>query len=352
MFFEWWHFVWIPIVVIAPLVFTFWVRRKVAAIGQPAFAPVAFQPLPMAPLPPQPPPAPTHIKQTPCRNCGAVKVHPPRTACLYCDFCGTLVDWDLRMALSTSALQPMRELARLNYLETSLRGQAVAAGNREAYRQSAERVWLQHTASCPSVYSPRIWDADYRQRLVHYLSLVDTEIAFDPLMQQLEHTVASTRRMLPAAPGLPVHPATLNQLVTAKKASLERAVALIAPHIHLHPDEATSDLARAVMASTFVQNWLPYLDAATQQWLITEMGLDGEYAPITASNATTRHCGRCAQSVMCVPGATRVLCEACGHFNDVSRPEAQCGECGAAASIPHGAHAFACPFCRADMRVG
>jgi hypothetical protein len=158
--------------------------------------------------------------------------------------------------------------------------------------------------------------------------------------------------MMPRQPGIPVHPQTLQQLVAMKKATLDRAMTLIAPHLHLHPDECTAELAQAVMASTFVQKWLPFLNSAQQEWLIGEMGLGGDYAPITPVEATERHCGNCGGTVMCMDGARRILCEYCGFFSDMTRPELTCPECQGRASAPVGTHHFSCPYCQADMRVG
>jgi hypothetical protein len=44
------------------------------------------------------------VKQVDCSRCGAPKRLPSRTAYLYCDHCGALVDYDFRMAnLDTNA---------------------------------------------------------------------------------------------------------------------------------------------------------------------------------------------------------------------------------------------------------
>jgi hypothetical protein len=359
----WWIFAWIPLVVVLPIVFNLWMRRKALHVAP--MHPIMMQPGMMQPGMMQPgmmqpgmmqpgmmsAPAPTHIKKTPCRNCGALKVTPPKTASLYCDFCGTLVDWDLRMSMA-AGLNPARELSRLSFAEGARRTHAIHAGDREAYRQSVLRVWEQHMALCPAAYSPRIGDPAYRQRLLHYLGIVDTEIGFDAEARPLEQAVAHARNAFPRQPGPPVHPHVLAQLVSAKKATLDRVMTIMAPHLHLHPDESTPELARAIMSSTFVQAILPFLDPPRQQWLIHELGLGGEYAPIAAVQTTERHCGTCGGVVTCASGATRVLCESCGHFNDVSRAEIACPECGGHASLPVGTHVFACPSCRADMRVG
>jgi len=347
---EWWYWIWVPVALVGAGV-RMWLQFR--SLNQPAtFAPMPLPGPGYPPLPYQPAPAaPTQIKQTPCRHCGAVKVQPPSTACLYCDFCGTMVDWDLRMAQGIGFLTPMKELSRLMFNEKVPLEHARAHGDRETYRQTMMRVWNQHMAMCPLTYSPRIGDPSYRQALIYYLGMADTEVGFDAECQALEEQVANLRQQLPRQPGQPVNPHTLHQLVNAKKASLERALALIGPHLHLHPDASTVELARSVMASTFVQYWLPFLTPDTQQWLIDEMGLGGDYAPIQPVPTTERHCGHCGGDIMCAHGASRILCEKCGFFNDVGKAEIACPQCGGSASPPAGTHSFSCPYCKADLRI-
>jgi hypothetical protein len=132
---------------------------------------------------------------------------------------------------------------------------------------------------------------------------------------------------------------------------------LMTPHLPLHPDNPTAELAVAVINSTFVQYWLPFLDAANQNWLIRELGLHGDYMPVTPVHTTARHCGGCGGTIAVVQGARRVVCETCGRACDVGRPEIACANCNGPVSIIAGAGQggvgarFACPYCQADMRL-
>src|ERR1043166_7226803 len=38
------------------------------------------------------------VKRTPCHNCGGAKTLAPKTAYVYCDFCGSLTDYDFQKA--------------------------------------------------------------------------------------------------------------------------------------------------------------------------------------------------------------------------------------------------------------
>ncbi len=315
-------------------------------VQAPMFVPL---PVPLVPAVPQ-------IKKVSCRECGAQKVQAPRTACLYCDYCGALVDWDFRVAASTTgSSQPGPELRRLMAQEKHVQAQARAVGDREAYRASLLRVYEQHMHGCPAAYPPRIADPAYRQRLLVFLSTVELEQGFDPSSLAHEAAVEQAVAQLSVVHGYggvrQVEPQAFMRLLSAKKAFTERAMALMGPHLHLHPDNPTAELAVAIINSTFAQYWLPFLAPQHGDWLLRELGLSGEYVPLTPVHTTERHCGGCGQTLAVVPGARRVMCELCGRPSDVSRPEIACGNCHGPVSVLAGAGLFACPYCQADMRV-
>ena len=62
----------------------FWLRKATQGMSPFAVAPVVPMTAPQG--------GAKQIKKVRCRNCGASKVQPPKTAFLYCDFCGALMD--------------------------------------------------------------------------------------------------------------------------------------------------------------------------------------------------------------------------------------------------------------------
>jgi hypothetical protein len=299
--------------------------------------------------------APTQIKKAQCRTCGATKVRPPKSACMYCDYCGAFVDWDFRIAATTAgSAQPGPELRRLVAQEKAVQDRARAMGDRRAFRESVVRVYQQHMSACPAVYSPRIGDPAYRRAVLDYLAEADTATGFDPRFQALDAELDRAIAQMERAPGYGPPRVALpwfQRLVVARKATAARAGELLAPWIHMHPDKVTIELAVAVINSTFAQYWLPFLDPPQQEWLIAELGLAGEYVPLTQVATQLRHCGGCGGSLEVVAGARRVVCEACGHINDVEHAEIGCPHCGAPVSMVVGAPRLSCPYCRADLRV-
>src|SRR5512138_2135562 len=76
------------------------------------------------------------IKRVNCSQCGAPKSLPSTTAYIYCDYCGSLMDYDFRMAnADTNAGLTNTVFHRLIATVQSSLMQAKARGDRRAYHQ-------------------------------------------------------------------------------------------------------------------------------------------------------------------------------------------------------------------------
>ncbi len=296
----------------------------------------------------------SRIKKVTCTTCGASKQVPPKTAYMYCDYCGALADWDFRISCQTAgSAKPGPAYEALQAKEGPIQAQAKIDNDRDAYRASLLRVFEGHMKHCPAAYSPRLGDPEYRAALLEFTVESYLAAAFDLECRERQSAMELAVKHLQWNRGLTtkVEPESFQRLVQTFRNHNERFLELCVPLLDGHPDHPTLDLCSAIGASAFIQGWLPYLDDAEQQRLIDEMGLGGQYAPIQPVETTKRHCGGCARPLDVVSGAKRVVCEACGHTNDVSQPELQCTGCGCPLSVPAGKSRFACPSCSAEMRL-
>src|SRR5512147_2715362 len=75
------------------------------------------------------------IKRVSCPQCGAPKSRPSTTAYIYCDYCGSLMDYDFRMAnANTNAGITNTVYHRIIATVQVPLAQSKAVGNREAVR--------------------------------------------------------------------------------------------------------------------------------------------------------------------------------------------------------------------------
>src|SRR5215510_8734595 len=104
------------------------------------------------------------VKQVTCPRCGAPKRLPSKTAYLYCDHCGSLVDYDFRLANSgTNAALTNTVYHRLVAPVQLPLNQARATGNADRYRELIRPVFAEWIRECPQAVSPRAkTDEDFR----------------------------------------------------------------------------------------------------------------------------------------------------------------------------------------------
>jgi hypothetical protein len=79
------------------------------------------------------PPGPGFVKRCTCVTCGAAKKLPTVTAYMYCDYCASLIDYDLRRACEGDTAPSPGYAAAVNSAHAACQA-AVAAGDREGCR--------------------------------------------------------------------------------------------------------------------------------------------------------------------------------------------------------------------------
>ncbi|MES2645058.1 MAG: DUF1266 domain-containing protein [Myxococcota bacterium] len=308
--------------------------------------------LPLGPTPVYEPPQPIRIKRTSCHACGAPKQLPPKTGWVYCDRCGTLADWDFRKACEEGSALPGPA-----YEQIAARLMPALDAARNA-RDGARCVKLQRqlftawVEACPKAVPPRAAEATYRAAYVEYLASAAAATDLDTEWQTLAMAVKGATQgiQFEGDPRKPrVRSAAFWTLYGAVKRQTDRGMRVYAEAgvLELHPDEAPADLQARLTWSVFAQGWLPFLAEPDAERLLAETGLGGDYDVLPDIHCGVRHCGGCGNDIAVVPGATRVVCEACGHRVEVDTAEISCTQCAGMISFPLGKERVACPFCEA-----
>jgi hypothetical protein len=311
--------------------------RLVETAGRPSlFAPSAF------------------VKRVDCPRCGAPKQLPSTTAYLYCDHCGSLVDYDFRAAnAGTSAGLTNTVFHQLVAPVQPYLAMARAAGDVDRYRNIYSGVYAEWVRQCPQAVSPRARnDDDFRGRMVHYL--VESTVCkdFDPALSALEQQMNVAISGLERIPrgnqpwlvgaGIWQVADRFRRLMEATYQRLETAGVLA-----MDPDSAPPGIPLRMEYSTFCQGWLPHQTPDDARRLLALFGLTGEYTQVSVPAVTTRCCGGCGHELVTLPAARTVVCEACGRRVDIAGGECPCRSCGSLICFPEGVARLPCPSCRA-----
>jgi len=295
-----------------------------------------------------------YVKQVDCTRCGAPKRLPSKTAYLYCDHCGSLIDYDFRLAnFGTNAgLTNQVFLYLVAPVQAELE-RAIARNDKDRYRQLLRPVYAEWIRQVPQAVSPRATsDEDFRRRTVGYFVECMVVREFSPqthaLGHQLEAATSAVRR-IPQPDGSvlvdesiwPVAQLFKQQMDLGYRQLRETGV------LDLEPEQTPLDVQLRMEYSVFCQNWLPKIPPADVDRFLAFFGIRNEYAKANVAGALTRKCGGCGDELMTVPGAQAVICESCGRKLDIAGGEVPCQNCGAPLSFPTGASAIECPYCRA-----
>lgn len=302
-------------------------------------------------------PPPGYVKRCDCPNCGAPKKLPSVTAYVYCDYCGSLIDFDLRRASETDHMPDPQYAQTVNSLYAPQQA-AKAAGDKDTYRNLQRQTWEAFATYVPNAVSHRAKnDAKYREQYVTYMTEAATVRAFDPEAQALEAEMTQRATSLKYSGSMmaqKVEPDTFWPMVE----TLEKQIKVTSDLNKksgvgdLDPDRA-QHLTSKMAWSGFIQGWVGMLpdDAAAQ--LIDRTGLKNEYVPIQAEDGQPRKCGGCGGQITALPGAKVVVCEGCGLTLDVGAAEIPCRSCGGSMTFAQGADRTKCPFCGVDVeKVG
>jgi DNA-directed RNA polymerase subunit RPC12/RpoP len=300
------------------------------------------------------PPQPGFVKRCTCVTCGAPKQLPSATAYVYCDYCASLVDFDLRQACEGDTLPGPEYVALVNSSQAASQA-AVAAGARDGDRANQERIFSAYVANVPMAVSHRARnDQGYRQAYVRYMAEAAVARAFDPAYQVLEAEMRQ-RVMGLRYTGNMLSPTVDPDSFWPMAGTLEKQIELSQAHYRsggfadIDPDRGEHLLPKMAW-SGFCQGWLGMLptDAAAQ--LLQQTGLTSEYVPVAAVDGQPRHCGGCGAEFTALPGANAIVCEGCGRTMHLGDAEIPCASCGATMTLPAGADETSCPFCQSLVR--
>jgi len=301
-------------------------------------------------LAPQPP---GFVKRCSCAVCGAPKKLPTVAAYVYCDYCASLIDYDLRRACEGDTTAGPAYAATVNATQAASRA-AVVAGDRDAYRDLQRKVYQAYAENMPMAVSHRAKnDPAYRTAYVNFMAEFALARAFDPAAQALEaemkqHVMGlrySGNMLSPTVEADSFWPVadTIEKQIENNKA-LYRSARLA----DADPDNA-GHLTDKFAWSSFCQGWLAMLSADSAEQLLDRAGLKNQYVPIQPHDGQPRHCGGCGGEITALPGASAVICEGCGRKMDLGSAEIPCASCGATMTLPSGADGIACPFCQSRV---
>ncbi len=302
--------------------------------------------------------AKSRMKKSKCPECGALKTRPSLTGYVYCDYCGSLADYDFNKAKENPAAQPGPVYQQLVAEMQATMAAAKANGDKNGFLAAQEKLFSAWVDACPQAIPPRAKEPSYRKRYIHYLAKAATSAAFDPTAQKhqaaVEQAMAGLQFVMTDTGAYRVGSAGWENLCAALFPQQEYLEQLNVKEgiLALQPDGAPPELQRRMGYSMFVQGWLPMITEEQAQALLKRTGLEGEYQAVPPPSAASRiaSCIDCGAKLEIPEGAHKTVCENCGHVLDSGAPTLPCPGCNVSLTPTFDGTAYNCPYCKTEIR--
>jgi DNA-directed RNA polymerase subunit RPC12/RpoP len=287
-----------------------------------------------------------------CPSCGGAKTRPSQSAYVYCDYCGSLCDYDFRKACEQAKSLPGPVYEKLSMAVQAQCEKALQSNDREKYLEAQSRLFDAWVDACPNAVPVRVKDADFRKQYVAHLAECATVVAFDAESKRISAEMTAVVGKLQwrqEGTNMRVSGKSFTPLIELVLVSVARTYSddLLSQY-SAHPDGAGTELLKRVASALFVQGWLPYLDAATAKTLLEKTCLAQEYLSKEAQTMAEWNCGHCNNTVPVFAGAKLCVCEQCGHKLALEQG-IRCDGCGSTLAIDVASHGFYCPHCQRKL---
>lgn len=293
------------------------------------------------------------VRRVRCPGCGAPKITASKTAYVYCDYCGRMMDWDLTQANATAGPKPGPRYTEMVRALTPQIDAARAARDRATLAALHRQILDQHMTDCPTSYSPRLGDPAYRSALLDRSVHAQVVRELEPACRAADLAVdAAVKALVWVNRGGPrARPDTFWAMYEAVVAAdvVVQAAVRADPCPTPDPEDAAPELAAKMRDSIIVQGWMRYLDDEVVPQLLARTGLRAEYDPIAQPRLVPCPCRHCGATREVPQGAVRTICEDCGWTVELGTP-AFCGHCGARIVFPMALDVVACGHCKAETR--
>ena len=131
-----------------------------------------------------------------CPSCGAAKSRPSATAYVYCDFCGSLSDYDFKKACSQPKDLPGPVYEKLSAALKPQCEKALQASDRQKYLELQTQLFDAYVEACPNAVPVRVGDAVFRKAFVAHSAECCTVIAFDDAYKKISDEMTQATAQL------------------------------------------------------------------------------------------------------------------------------------------------------------
>jgi DNA-directed RNA polymerase subunit RPC12/RpoP len=299
------------------------------------------------------------VRKLKCPACGANKVNDISTSYIYCDYCGTLMGYDIEMLQDESkeifSVHNLAKPLQQKYIRlTQELNQAIQSKNRESYIDIQMQIYETEFELYKKRFSPKIKQPAYRQKyLTYYHKFWNEKIDngyFEKAQKAQEDFKQYASKIITHTQGSKVITVFddnfveyLNVVKEYVKKSIEETINMDC--MKYYPEGGTG-VSTDILYKQSISAMIQQFNEATMKKSLTHLELENEYIEIEDIELTSTNCMVCNSVIKIPEAAESVVCETCGSFNELTNNKIKCFNCGGSF---HPKENDACPYCKAKI---
>lgn len=303
------------------------------------------------------------VRKIKCPVCSANKVNEISTSYIYCDYCGSLMGYDIEMlqdeAKDVFSVQNLSKPLQQKFLQINqeLAG-VIKAKNKEKFIE----LQLQNTEIEFDLYqkrfSPKIKQSSYRKKYLDFYKLYWTERIENGYFEKNKETQEYFKKISSKVKTKYENGQNIttfdNEFIGFLDAAKDFVIKSIDETAKMdciaYYPEGNTGVFKDILYKQGLSSMIQHFDEETIKKSLKHLGLQYEYIEIEDVQVTETTCVVCDTKINIPEGANSVVCENCGSFNELKNREIKCLGCGASFNPKE---TDTCPYCGAKtIKVG
>lgn len=301
------------------------------------------------------------VKKYTCPTCGGNKTDEIYTGYIYCDYCSSLIDYDMEK-MADEALKvmtsenPDTSKQQLYYKKLQELSSYIQSEDADNFVKTQCEIHALEFDLFPKRFSPKIKQATFRQNFLEYFESFwfekiengyfaknnETQKIFSELSSKVTFGFENGK----SVPKYDEHfEKYIEEMSSFLKKSIEETI--IMTSINKYPEPITSK-SKDVMYKQSMNMIIQMYDVNTIHKLIEKFGFKPEYVELADIYLSETKCFVCNNKISIPEGSKKKVCENCGTTNDIENQQVVCYGCGASFSISDN---NACPYCGSKVQI-
>jgi len=296
------------------------------------------------------------VKNLKCPQCGGIKINKLTTSFIYCDYCSTLMGYDMKMmqdeAKEVFSVTNFSKPKQKEYIAlTQSMAKALNDENVNDFVNSQVRIREAEFDLFPKRFSPKTKQKAYREKYLLYEKAYWTEQLqnnyfkkskefrdkINPVAGKLSTQTVGSKVVYEFND---VFKEYLNILDEYIKDSIKETLKMKCMELYPENSSPTFD----VFYKQGIDSSLQMFDSDTIEKAIKHLGLESEYITIEDINFSEYECIVCKTKLNVPSDSKSMVCETCGNVNNFEEKTIQCLSCGAPVSFSNN---NTCEYCGA-----